>query len=426
MSWNKVKLGEICRIEKGATGILKAIPGEYPMVVTGEERKSHSEYQFDDAAVIIPLVSGTGHGHASIKRIHFQTGKFALGSILCAVIPKNNKQLSAEYLYRFLDLNKENELVARMKGMANVSLPMKEIAQIEIPLPSLKEQFKFVESYKALEGNSEELSAELRYQLTLVKKLRQQLLQDAVQGKLLPQDKNDEPASELLKKIKAEKAKDKKYKELPAIKPDEVPFGIPDNWVWCRLGEIAVDVSYGTSQKADLIGEVPVLRMGNITANGEILYSNLKFVPTSIPDLPKLYLKNGDLVFNRTNSYELVGKAGVFENDEKYTLASYLIRVRLHSAIQTKFISNYINSKICRTTQIEPQIIQQNGQANFNGTKLSSILIPLPPASEQQRIVNKLEGLIQICKELDLCVENNKYQNEQLLHQVLREALRLS
>ena len=102
MSWTKVKLGEVCNIEKGSTGILKAIPVEFPLVVTGEERKSHNEFQFDCDAVIVPLVSGTGHGHASIKRIHFQKGKFALGSILCAIIPKDKNQLSAEYLYRFL------------------------------------------------------------------------------------------------------------------------------------------------------------------------------------------------------------------------------------------------------------------------------------------------------------------------------------
>jgi type I restriction enzyme S subunit len=207
MSWKKVKLGEICSIEKGAIGIQKAIPGEFPLVVTGEGRKSHNEYQFDCEAVIVPLVSGTGHGHASIKRIHYQTGKFALGNILCAIIPKNKKELNAEYLFRFLDLNKENELVARMKGMANVTLPIKEIAQIEIPIPPIEEQFEFVENYYSLESHSNELSTELTHQLTLVKKLRQQLLQDAVQGKLVEQNKNDEPASELLKKIKAEKQK---------------------------------------------------------------------------------------------------------------------------------------------------------------------------------------------------------------------------
>ncbi len=86
MSFGKLSLGELCTITKGTTGIQKAIPGEFPMVVTGEDRKSHNEYQFDDEAVIVPLVSGTGHGHASIKRIHYQTGKFALGSILLTII----------------------------------------------------------------------------------------------------------------------------------------------------------------------------------------------------------------------------------------------------------------------------------------------------------------------------------------------------
>ena len=266
MSWKKVKLGDVCNIEKGTTGILKAVPGEYPMVVTSEERKSHNEYQFDDEAVIVPLVSGTGHGHASIKRIHFQKGKFALGSILCAIIPKDKTQLSAEYLYRFLDLNKENELVARMKGMANVSLPLKEIPLIEIPLPSLKKQVAFVEQYKDLENKSDLLSTELTHQLALVKKLRQQLLQDAVQGKLVKQNPADEPASELLKKIKAEKEKliaEKKFKEgkeLPPIKAEEIPFDIPDSWAWCRLGQI-LKISSGdglTSSQMEKNGSIPV------------------------------------------------------------------------------------------------------------------------------------------------------------------------
>jgi type I restriction enzyme S subunit len=164
--------------------------------------------------------------------------------------------------------------------------------------------------------------------------------------------------------------------------------------------------------------------MGNITTNGEILYSNLKYVKATISDLPKLYLQNGDLVFNRTNSYELVGKSGVFEHTEPYTLASYLIRVRFFQEIQTKFIANYINSKVCRETQLEPQIIQQNGQANFNGTKLSNILIPLPPISQQNLIVQKLETLMQYCNQLQASIQQSQTQNQQLLQQVLREALR--
>jgi type I restriction enzyme S subunit len=297
-------------------------------------------------------------------------------------------------------------------------------------LPSIDEQLIQIEKINSQKVSFGELSSELTHQLTLVKKLRQQLLQDAVQGKLVAQNAKDEPASELLKKIKADKEKLiaekklKKEKQLPPIKPEEIPFEIPENWSWCRLGEITLDVSYGTSEKADIIGEVPVLRMGNITSEGEILYSNLKYVSSQISDLPKLYLQNGDLVFNRTNSYELVGKSGVFENSEPFTLASYLIRVRFFKHTQSKFVASYINSKVCRETQLEPQIIQQNGQANFNGTKLSNIIIPLPPISEQNRIVQKLDELMQYCNELETSIKQSESQNEKLLQQVLREALR--
>ena len=432
MSWQKVKLGHLCTIEKGKTGIQKAVPGEFPLVVTAEERKSHNEYQFDDEAVIIPLVSGTGHGHASIKRLHFQSGKFALGSILCAVIPKDKSILNAEYLYHFLNLNKERELVDRMKGMANVTLPIKEIAKIEIPLPTLEEQIEFVEKYALLETDSEDISFELEHQLDLIKQLRQAFLREAMQGKLVgiaQLEESSETGQQLLAKIKAEKAqliaekKLKKEKELPPITADEIPFEIPEHWAWCRLGEVAYDLSYGTSQKADDSSEIPVLRMGNITTDGRILYSNLKFVSPNIKDLPKLYLKDNDLVFNRTNSYELVGKCGVFKNEAPYTLASYLIRVRLFEKINSNFISNYINSSFCRQTQIEPQIIQQNGQANFNGTKLSSIIIPLPPLHEQEQIVVKLEELMTFCDGLEQSIKESQGYNEKLLQQVLREAL---
>ena len=206
MSWQKVKLGDLCTIDKGKTGIQKAVPGDFPLVVTAEERKSHKEYQFEDEAVIIPLVSGTGHGHASIKRLHFQSGKFALGSILCAVIPKDKSILNAEYLYRFLNLNKERELVDRMKGMANVTLPIKEIAKIEIPLPSLEEQIEFVEKYALLETDSEDVSFELEHQLDLIKQLRQAFLREAMQGKLVKSTNAEETGQQLLQKIKGDKA----------------------------------------------------------------------------------------------------------------------------------------------------------------------------------------------------------------------------
>ena len=140
----KFKLGEICSINKGSTGIKKAKKGKYPLVVTAEERESHNEYQFDAEAVCIPLVSSTGHGHASLKRIHYQEGKFALGTILAAVIPKDKEQISAKYLYYYLLTFKNELIVSLMKGMANVGLSVTKLKTIGIFVPAIDEQLRFI------------------------------------------------------------------------------------------------------------------------------------------------------------------------------------------------------------------------------------------------------------------------------------------
>lgn len=414
-----------------------------------EEGLKNSSAKLHPEGTLLVAMYGATAGKTGILNFKASTNQ-----AVCAIYP--NDKVERDYLFWFFRSHRF-QFIEKSKGGAqpNISqsvindtplaVPSKNLQLIiakllyrietegTVDLESIPKQFReSVFKVLSFKNCGYSISTELSHQLTLVKKLRQQLLQDAVQGKLVEQNPNDEPACELLKKIKAEKAKLiaekklKKEKELPPIKPEEIPFEIPENWVWCRLGEITLDVSYGTSEKADIVGEIPVLRMGNITSEGKLLYSNLKYVSSQIADLPKLYLQNGDLVFNRTNSYELVGKSAVFENSEPYTLASYLIRVRFPMLIQPKFIASYINSKICRETQLEPQIIQQNGQANFNGTKLSNILIPLPPLSEQTRIVQKLDELMQYCNELEASIKQSEAQNEKLLQQVLREALKVS
>jgi type I restriction enzyme S subunit len=113
-------------------------------------------------------------------------------------------------------------------------------------------------------------------------------------------------------------------------------------------------------------------------------------------------LESGDILFNRTNSYELVGKTGIFLGESgSFTFASYLIRLRISAAITPHYINLAINSPYFRVTQVEPDITQQTGQANFNGTKLRHTLIPLPPACEQRRIVAKVDELMALCDEME-------------------------
>jgi len=111
----KYAIKEICKIEKGKSPIQKTKPGEYPLVVTAEERLTSNEYQFNGEAVCIPLVSSTGHGHASIKRIHYQKEKFALGNILCALTSLDENLVMTKYLYLYLSYHKDSLLVPLIK-----------------------------------------------------------------------------------------------------------------------------------------------------------------------------------------------------------------------------------------------------------------------------------------------------------------------
>lgn len=160
----KLAIKDVCCIEKGKSPIQKTKPGEYPLVVTAEERLTSNEYQFDGEAVCIPLVSSTGHGHASLKRIHYQKGKFALGNILCALTSLNEDVVLTKYLYVYLSYHKDDILVPLMKGTTNVSLNMKDILKVIISVPDIDTQLnivKKVEEIKHLEEKIEEAKIQM-------------------------------------------------------------------------------------------------------------------------------------------------------------------------------------------------------------------------------------------------------------------------
>ena len=430
MSWKKRKLGELCSITKGKIGITKAIPGKYPLVVTSEERKSHNEFHFEGEAVVIPLVSSTGHGHKSLKRIHYQTGKFAVGNILCAVIPNDSKTLSAEYLYRFLDLNREEELVGRMRGMANVTLPMKEIANIEVPLPPLDEQLKFVAEYKDLETAKNTLSSEIDHQLDLIKQLRQSFLREAMQGKLVPQLKEDGNAKDLLAQIKAEKdkliaeKKIKKGKLQEAEVLDELIFNIPESWSWCKLDDICYNITDGTHQTPTYV------------ENGRIFLSAQNIKPFRfMPEVHRFVseeayqqmIKNktpekGDILIARVGAG--IGEAAVIDKNIDFCFYVSLGLVQIFKQhLNSDYLVNVINSPY-GVLYAKGNISSKGGSAgNFNLGRIRSFMIPLPPLAEQNRIVKKLEELMKYCDELEENIKRAKEENEKLLQQVLREAL---
>lgn len=426
MAFKTIK--ELCNVTKGTTGISKAIPGDYPLVVTSEERKSHNEYQFDAKAVIVPLVSSTGHGHASLKRIHYQEGKFALGSILCAIIPKSESNLLAEFLYHYLNLNKERELVSRMKGMANVTLSIKEIEKINIPILSIEKQEDFIRYYSRIESHSVSISTSITDHLNLIKDLRQAFLREAMQGELVSNETSDgKTGADLLAEIQAEKArlvkekKIKKPKPLAPITEEEIPFEIPENWVWCRLGEVS-DITRGKGPKYSQEGE-PLMLNQKCVRWFRIDTQFAKMIDVgwynSLDDLYKL--SHHDILVNSTGE-GTIGRAGIVdEASVGYAYDSHTLKVS--SFINQRFICSFVNSQFGQNQVEELKGAKSTKQTELGATNLNNFYIPLPPLEIQERIVSKLDELMSFCDRLEEQVKQSGKTNDLLLQQVLREAL---
>ncbi|WP_437290100.1 restriction endonuclease subunit S [Sorangium sp. So ce406] len=166
----------------------------------------------------------------------------------------------------------------------------------------------------------------------------------------------------------------------------------PEGWASATVGELSTLIQYGSSAKtSESSTGVPVLRMGNIV-EGRLVFGELKILPKDHHEFPELLLQPQDVLFNRTNSPELVGKTAVYEGyPAPCSFASYLLRVRLRG-YEPKLLAHYINSWEGRNW-ISSVVNQQVGQANVNGSKLRELTVPVPPIEEQRRIVAKIEAL---------------------------------
>ena len=171
---------------------------------------------------------------------------------------------------------------------------------------------------------------------------------------------------------------------------EEIPFEIPEGWEWCRVIEVILPPKYGTSSKSLPLGDVPVLRMGNIQ-NGEIAYDKLVFSDNK-SDNEKYDLQKGDLLFNRTNSAELVGKTAIYRGEHKSIYAGYLILLR-PLFINSDFLNYIFSTPYVRSYCKEVKTIGVQ-QCNINAEKISDLLIPIAPKEEQMRIVSKIKEVL--------------------------------
>ena len=415
-TWEWVRLSTICQLIDGIKMNNKNYHNLDARYMRGKsEPKTINSGKFVSAGSYLILVDGENSGEVFIAPEDGYMGStFKLLWF--------SEQIIDKYFLHFIDLNKEI-LKNSKKGAAIPHLNKELFFNLFLPIPPCNEQKRIVEKLSTLAHYVNEY-ANHQNELNILNSnfpdmLKKSILQEAVQGKLVPQDTSDEPASVLLERIRSEKQrliaegkikKDKHesvifrrdnshYEKLDGIErciDDEIPFDIPDSWAWTSVGEVCTNIQYGSSQKSSQTGKIAVLRMGNLQ-NGRIVLDKLVYTSDS-KEIEKYPLEYNDLLFNRTNSKELVGKVAIYKSEIPAIYAGYL--VRLHPVLIDSDYLNYVMQSQYYWIYCQNVRSDAIGQSNINAEKLKRFIFPLPPLQEQKRIVNQISCAMNKIKHL--------------------------
>lgn len=236
--------------------------------------------------------------------------------------------------------------------------------------------------------------------------LKQTILQLAVMGKLVPQDPNDEPASELLKRIEQEKAqlvkegKIKKQKPLPPVSDEEKPFELPEGWEWYRF-EDTVDIQSGITKGRNLVGRelisVPYLRVANVQ-RGYLDLSEIKKIDIPADEKDKYQVKVNDLLITEGGDWDTVGRTAVWTDSSFYMAnQNHVFKARpIMNELNVKWVEIFMNSSVSRK-YFASASKQTTNLASINKTQLRGCFIALPPISESSRILDQYMSLLNLC-----------------------------
>ena len=329
-----------------------------------------------------------------------------------------------------LILTKDNfykELESIASGSATKRIHPERLFQVKIPLPSISEQKDILKKYDMYKVYHTAISNIIDDARIYIDKLRQSILQEAVQGKLVPQDPNDEPASVLLERIKEEKerlikeGKIKKEKPLPSITEDEIPYELPEGWEWCRLQE-AIDVRDGTHDTPKYVesGGYPLVT-GKDFYSGKLEFSQTKYI--SKEDYEKIILRSkvdrGDILFSMIGGN--IGSMVIFEEDIEIAIKNVaLFKKYYEGSVDNKYLFYFLKANINNIKTLSKGGAQPFVSLNI----LRNYLFALPPLNEQKRIVEKVDQLMALCDELEKNIEQSKKDSELLMQSVLQEAFK--
>ena len=354
-----------------------------------------------------------------------------LASIHYSAYEFDAEKIDIDYLKWFLKSNIFRKLLLKQTGSGiKKEIKAKHLLPIEIQLPSLKQQHEIVQQIQGVANYIEEVNRQIQQQAKYAEMLRQSILQQAVEGKLCEQDPNDEPASVLLEKIKAEKErliaekKIKKQKPLPPISDEEKPFALPKGWEWCRLGEILYEAPRNgySPPKVERETNTRVLTL-TATTSGTLDLHHYKYIEDTISESSFLWIKQGDLLIQRSNSLDYVGTVCLCdETITGYIYPDLMMKANVSNEVDLHYIVYYLKSPFARQYFKDCATGTSNSMKKITQSVVSEIPVALPPINEQKQIVKKINELLALNQKMKQELLQAKKYASQLMESVLQEA----
>ena len=334
----------------------------------------------------------------------------------------DTEKINVEYFKRFLKSPEFVRLLQeQVKGGIKTEIKAKHLLPLEIDLPDIEEQQRIVSHFQSIETEDKKLQEEIACQKNLLKKIRQQILQEAIEGKLTAewrqQNPDVEPASELLARIQVEKEqlikdkKIKKQKSLPPIGDEEKPFDLPNGWVWCRLEKVCTFANgKAHEQFINVSGKYTLINSKFVSTDGAIIKRTAHCMsPVRKDDVT--------IVMSDVPNGRALARCFLVGEDDMYSLNQ---RIGALSPVSDMF-PGFFKFLLDRN----PHFLQfDDGKKQTNLRKEQILLCPLgvPPLSEQKAIVTKVEKLLALCDQMETQITASQTHSKQLMQAVLKEA----
>ena len=418
-----IEIGKLFNIEKGSLQSSKCTPGQYSFITAGEEWKTHIEYTHDCEALVFAMAAS-----GSLGRTHYVNGKFIASDLCFILTPKKEyvSKVNLRFYSFYFNTYRERIVKATATGTSKLAINRKSFSNYQIYLVDIEKQTQLLHKLDKMKSISDGLLQTIQQQQKYAEMLRQSILQQAVEGKLCEQDPNDEPASVLLEKIKAEKErliaekKIKKQKPLPPISEEEKPFVLPEGWEWCRLGEIFNTVSGTTpSRNNPEYYDSPQYHWVKTTdLNNSVVRTCEELVSKIAIEKCKLHILPVDTVcVAMYGGAGTIGKTGILgiESSINQSVAAVL-PLKLYNM---RFLHIYLKSSRRRWMEFAAG---SRKDPNINREIVKKFCIPVPPLEEQNRIVRKVDVVMEQCDKLEEeFLKANQYAS-QLMEAILKES----